>query len=82
MGLIGQIISRGNLISQVKAAGGIYGIIAVQGDIGAFATILSRTNPTRVGGIATDTADTGQIVAMGQIIGDVTCWRAACSARA
>ena len=37
-----------------------------------FATILSRTSPTRVGGIATDTQDSGQIVDMGQIIGDVT----------
>ena len=72
MGLVGRIISRGNLISQLKAAGGIYGSVAVQGDIGSFATILSRTNPTRVGGIATDTTDSGQIVAMGQIIGDVS----------
>jgi hypothetical protein len=72
MGLTGALISRGNLISLVKAAGGIYGSIDVQGDIGAFATILSRTSPTRVGGIATDTQDSGQIVDMGQIIGDLT----------
>jgi hypothetical protein len=67
----GRVISRGNLISQLAAAGGIYGTIAVQGDIGAFSTLLSRTNPTRVGGIATDTASSGQIVSLGQIIGDV-----------
>jgi len=72
MGLVGRVISRGNLISELKAAGGIYGSVAVQGDIGSFATILSRTNPTRVGGIATDTTDSGQIVAMGQVIGDVS----------
>ena len=72
MGLTGRIISRRNLISQVSAAGGIYGTIAVQGDIGSFSPILSRTSPTRVGGISTDTNDTGQIVALGQIIGDIT----------
>jgi hypothetical protein len=72
MGLTGQIISRGSLISQMDAAGGIYGSIAVQGDIGAFATNLSFTSPTRVGGIATDTQDIGNIIAMGEIIGNVT----------
>jgi hypothetical protein len=72
MGLSGQIISRGSLISQLDAAGGIYGSIDVQGDIGAFATNLSFTSPTRVGGIATDTEDIGQIIAMGEIIGNVT----------
>ena len=72
MGLTGSIISRGNLISLVKANGGIYGNISAQGDIGAYATILSRSNPTQVGGIATDAVDAGQIVTMGQIIGNVT----------
>jgi hypothetical protein len=71
MGLTGRLISRRNLISQVSAAGGIYGAIAVQGDIGSFSPLLSRTNLARVGGISTDTNDTGQIVAQGQIIGDV-----------
>jgi hypothetical protein len=72
MGLTGEIISRGSLISQLAAAGGIYGSIAIQGDIGAFATNLSASSPTRVGGIATDTEDIGQIIAMGEIIGNVT----------
>jgi hypothetical protein len=67
----GAIISRRNLISQVSAAGGIYGTIAVQGDIGSFSPLLSRTSLARVGGISTDTTDVGQIYALGQIIGDL-----------
>jgi hypothetical protein len=72
MGLVGRIISRRNVISRVAAAGGIYGTIVAQGDIGAFSPLLSRTNLARVGGIATDTTDTGQIFALGRLIGDVS----------
>jgi hypothetical protein len=72
MGLNGQIISRGNLISSLTAAGGIRGIIAVQGDIGATSTLLSRTSPTVVGGISTDTGDSGKIITLGQIVANVS----------
>ena len=69
---MGRIIGRGNLFSKVVANGGISGVIAVQGDIGASSTLLSTTNPTRVGGIATDySAGSGQVFALGRFIGDL-----------
>jgi hypothetical protein len=71
MGLTGQLISRGNLISRVSANGGLNGTIAVQGDIGSFAALPGRTTRTRLGGIASDTGSGGQIITPGRIIGDV-----------
>ena len=71
-GITGRIFSRGNLISRVLANGGISGIIAAQGDVGANSTLLSTTNPTQVGGISTDySADSGQIVVLGRFLGDL-----------
>jgi hypothetical protein len=70
-GITGDIFVRGNLLSLVQTTGGLNGRIVTQGDIGGTSMLLSRTSPTRVGGVASDSADTGQIVALGSIIGDV-----------
>jgi hypothetical protein len=64
-GIQGQLISRGNLYSQIIAASGISGLIATQGDIGA------STSQGRVGGIVSNGPVSGQIVALGTIRGDV-----------
>jgi hypothetical protein len=72
-GIMGTILSRGNLFSELFAYGGISGTIAVAGDIGANSTLLNIASPTRVGGIITDfSPDTGKIVALGRMIGDLS----------
>ena len=72
-GIMGRLIVRGNLLSKVVADGGINGTIAVEGDIGAFSTLLSIASPTRVGGIATDySPTTGKIIGLGRFIGDLS----------
>ena len=72
-GITGRLLSRGNLLSKVQANGGISGIIAAEGDIGAFSTLLSIASPTRVGGIATDfSPTTGKIIGLGRFIGDLS----------
>jgi hypothetical protein len=67
-GLTGRLISRGNLISQVDT-GAISGLIAAQGDIGAITTISGVTG--RVGGIVANGPTSGEIFALGRILGDV-----------
>jgi hypothetical protein len=70
-GITGQLIIRGDLISQVFADGGISGVIAVQGNIAGTTTRDREGHVTRLGGIVSDGPMSGQIVVMGNIIGDV-----------
>ena len=78
LGITGQIICRGNLISSVSAKA-LSGIIAVQGDIGVWyvpvtpaSTRASSTQPVRYGGINIGGNDSGQIIALGNAFGDIT----------
>jgi hypothetical protein len=71
--LSGKIISRGRLISQVQVHGitpvvgakGITGVVAAQGDIGV------AVGSARLGGIVSNGDVNGQIVTLGNIVGDV-----------
>src|SRR5262249_8169068 len=69
-GLTGQIISRGNLISQINASGGISGVIAAQGDLGVIQR-NSGGNLVRFGGIQSNGTISGQVVTLGNILGDI-----------
>jgi hypothetical protein len=78
LGISGRIISRGNLISAVSART-FSGVIAVQGDIGVNLTesvspaIAGPASPlTRFGGISIGGNDSGQIIALGNLFGDLT----------
>jgi hypothetical protein len=71
-GITGQLISRGNLVSVTRADGGITGVIAVQGDLGASSMILSRTSPTIVGGILAESGFSGKILDQGRIVANVS----------
>ncbi|MGH9353981.1 MAG: hypothetical protein ACRD2G_17770, partial [Terriglobia bacterium] len=65
-GLSGRLISRGNMISQVVANGGISGVIAAQGDLGV------NESGTRLGGIVSNGPVSGQVVVLGKAQGDLT----------
>jgi hypothetical protein len=69
--LTGRLIVRGTLYSQVVATGGISGIVAVQGNLGGFSTLLSAASPARVGGIDVSSGLTGKVVVLGRVIGDL-----------
>jgi len=76
--LTGQIISRGNLISSVKTNSSFSGVIAAQGDIGTIqrnaggSAVTSSSNAlTRFGGIATGGSNSGKIIALGNVYGDL-----------
>ncbi len=66
----GRIISRGNLISQVRSDGGASGLVAVQGNFGAITSLLGT--PTRVGGLLVNGGFGGQLVVLGNDYGDLT----------
>ena len=77
--ITGQIISRGNLVSSVKANGALTGVIAAQGDIGAIqrntsgSAVTNGSNAlTRFGGISIGGNFTGQIIVLGNVFGDMT----------
>ncbi len=79
--LSGRIISRGNLVSSVLADGGMTGVIAAQGDIGAIQRDANgkavvgtdiANSLTRFGGIRVNGGMSGQIVSLGNIFGDLT----------
>lgn len=65
-GLAGQVISGGNLISQITASGGISGNIEAQGDLGV------RVGTALLGGVVTTGPFTGAIVTLGNILGNTT----------
>jgi hypothetical protein len=69
-GLPGRIISRGNLISAITANGGISGTIAAQGNLGTYATVAGVT--TRQGGVLSNGTFSGELIVLGDAIGDVT----------
>jgi acrosin len=79
-GLTGQIISRGNLVSQVNVGSISSGaVIAAQGDIGQLAVDAKGSARTdakghliRYGGIKVTKGISGNIVALGNIFGDIT----------
>ncbi|MHB1559304.1 MAG: beta strand repeat-containing protein, partial [Isosphaeraceae bacterium] len=75
-GLSGRIISRGNLLSQVVSDGGISGVIAVQGNIGTTFTYPSgqvvRINSGSSPSVLSNGPFSGQMIVLGNIIGDVT----------
>ena len=62
----GQLIVRGNLLASVTLNGGLKGLIAAQGNIG------SVFGSTRLGGITVNGSDSGPILSLGTIFGDVT----------
>src|SRR5262249_50762004 len=72
-GITGQIISRGNLVSQITSQKAFSGVIAAQGDIGV-ANINATTHQlvSRFGGILSNGQLTGDIIALGNIVGDIT----------
>jgi hypothetical protein len=76
--MTGKIISRGNLVSSITVGGAFTGVIAAQGDIGAIQrdssgnAVLTANALTRFGGITISGADSGQIIALGNIFGSMT----------
>jgi hypothetical protein len=65
-GITGQLISRGQFLSQILlASGGISGLVASQGNLGAQAWGV------RYGGILTNGPITGQVVVLGSVLGDL-----------
>ncbi|MDB5289466.1 MAG: hypothetical protein JWL69_707, partial [Phycisphaerales bacterium] len=67
----GRLVSRGSLISLLTASGTLAGPIAAQGDIGV-GVVKSGGLLTRFGGIvAAGQATTGNILALGNIYGDI-----------
>ena len=70
-GISGQIISRGNLISQIDSGGAMSGVIASQGGIGGI-QLGAAGKFVRYGGIQSNGSLTGQVVALGNIFGDIS----------
>ena len=77
LGITGQIIVRGDLISTVKAGGNFSGTIAVEGNVGMLvyntdgSVQANRAGRlTRFGGI-TAGANSGQIIVLGNVFGDL-----------
>ncbi len=68
-GITGQLISRGNLFSQVTSNTGISGVIAIQGNFGLNRTVGGKN--VRFGGLLSNGTVTGSIVILGQELGDV-----------
>jgi len=77
-GLIGKILAKGNLVSQVNLQWGLYGVVATDGDIGVIQTSggAAKLNPDgsliRFGGIGVASGGVnGQIIALGNAFGDI-----------
>jgi hypothetical protein len=77
--ITGQIISRGNLVSSITTNGSFSGVIAAQGDIGVIqrngsgAAVTNASNAlTRFGGISIAGNDSGLIVGLGNLFGNLT----------
>ena len=66
----GRIISRGDLISSVRGDGGSTGLIAAQGNIGVISNLIAG-KPARLGGITINGPFSGQILADGNILGNL-----------
>jgi len=78
LAITGEIVSRGDLISLINSGAGFSGVIAAQGNIGAVLrdangdAVVKGGKLTRFGGITTKGNDDGQIIALGNIIGDLS----------
>jgi hypothetical protein len=73
-GLSGRVISRGNIISQLTSGGSITGLVAAQGNLGAFFAYLSGPRAgqvVRVGGYLSSGSLVGQLLIEGNAIGDI-----------
>ncbi len=70
-GLTGRIVDAGKLISQVTSVGPIRGLIAAAGDIGVAVSGPGGTT-TRFGGITSQGLVSGQVLTMGNVVGDLT----------
>lgn len=76
--ITGQIISHGDIISSITTKGSFSGIIAAQGNIGAIQydshgnAIVTSKGLVRFGGISIGKNDSGQIIALGNLFGNLT----------
>lgn len=76
--ITGEIVSVGNLVSTITTYGSFSGVIAAQGNIGAIelntggTPVLTLNALTRFGGIAISGADSGKIIALGNMFGNLT----------
>jgi hypothetical protein len=72
-GLTGELISRGDLVSQVNVHGGTFtGTVAVQGSLGRQFTPQGTPRPVRLGGLTTNDPFGGQLVVLGVDLGDLS----------
>jgi hypothetical protein len=70
-GISGELVSRGDLISQVTLTGTVLtGVIAVQGNLGKIFTPSSGP-PTRLGGVLVNNPFAGDLVILGTSYGDL-----------
>jgi hypothetical protein len=76
--LIGKILAKGNLISQINLQCGLSGVVATDGDIGIIQTTngVAKLNTDgsliRFGGIVVSSGSVyGQIIALGNAFGDI-----------
>jgi hypothetical protein len=72
-GITGELISRGDLISEIVADRGkrFTGVIAVQGNFGKIFTPTGQTVPMRLGGLYCDVPFSGDLVVLGQVLADM-----------
>jgi len=77
-GLVGKILAKGNLVSQLNLQSGLDGVVATDGDIGVIQTagggakLNSDGSLTRFGGIVVSTGGVnGQVIALGNAFGDI-----------
>jgi Ca2+-binding RTX toxin-like protein len=70
-GLLGRLIVRGNLISQAIFDGGISGVVAIQGDVSGTLALDRDGHPVRLGGIVSNGPVRGQLVVLGNAVGNV-----------
>jgi hypothetical protein len=75
----GQILVKGNLVSQVSIHSGLDGVIAADGDIGVIQTVngVAKTNADgsliRFGGVTVSTGGlNGEVIALGNVFGDIS----------
>jgi len=66
-GISGEIISTGDLVSQVHVNGGFSGVLAAGGNLG----YLDPSSLKRVGGLAVNGGFSGDVVVLGNIYGDI-----------
>jgi len=68
--ITGEVISRGTLVSLVSTDTNLTGLIASVGDIGVN-DFNKNGQPARFGGVTVNGVNSGQIITLGNIIGDV-----------